>query len=59
MQSFSANLFPISVAESAAVLITGTTCVGGNVQKADPEHFQYDSFMGERMMQWLGYKPDM
>lgn len=49
----------MSVAESAAVLITGTICVGGNVQKADPEHFQYDSFMGERMMQWLGYKPDM
>ena len=40
VQSRSANLFPVFVAESVAVLKTGPVCVGGNVQKAGPEHFQ-------------------
>lgn len=40
VQSCSANLFPMFVAESVAVLKTGPICVGGNILKAGPEHFQ-------------------
>lgn len=40
VQSCSANLFPMFVAESVAVLKTGPICVGGTVQKAGPEYFQ-------------------